>query len=243
MDNNSKVILTLGQLKRLVKEAKQYKMKKLHESSTSVFAQFFDKYIDQQAKELINAYDINEAQGRHCDAWIDSGEAVNGERDDRDGFWSYNDGTVRRIWQSTIYEVEMSGCADEKISKEWEWFEKSCKEDYERECDRKGIEPDFSSEEYHEYEEMYFLDGDSTIYAEVEVFLNSYNGEYELVAHIDRCFESYYGRNFKHEFEMSMPITEDNLNEQAAQKFLREFAKWLFQYKFSMGKKDVVVQV
>ena len=81
----------------------QKKKESLSKKSESAAGRsFYDEFIADRAREILEEYDVNEAQGGMCDYWYNIGDGVEDiERDDRSGFFSYNDGGVQKTWMTT----------------------------------------------------------------------------------------------------------------------------------------------
>lgn len=218
---------------------------KAHESSRSDGAKFYDNFVESRAREILEDYDVNDAQGG--DAWYGIGNGVEDmERDHRDGFISYNDGGLEKTWTTTSWNIVGQGCQDAKIEKDYDYLQEQCEDVYRDYCEKNGMDCDLQSEDFYEFEADWWQEG-SDIFAQVEVMLYSrdaYKGRYKLYGRVSRNFDYTYGRGNYDEDDLSveMELTAEQLTEANATKFLDEFEKQLKSYTFKDGKKTINVE-
>lgn len=215
------------------------------ESSHSDGAKFYDSFVESRAREILEDYDVNDAQGG--DAWYElSGGVEEIERDHRDGFISYNDGGLEKTWTTTSWNIVDQGYQDEKIAKDYDYLQEQCDDAYLDYCEKNDMDCDLQSEDFYEFEEDWWQEG-SDIFAQVEVMLYSRDadkGKYKLYGRVSRNFDYTYGREKYNEDDLSveMELTAEQLTKVNATKFLDEFEKQLKSYTFKDGKKTINVE-
>ena len=206
---------------------------------------FFDKFISERAHDIIEEYNVNEACGGMCDAWNEIGDGVEAvERDDRSGYFSYNDGGWQKTWMTTPFYLAGQGYLDYRSEPEYDRLQDMCEDDYKEHCEKEGIECDLQSDDFYDFENQWWSEG-CEIFAYAEIFLysrDSSEGRYILYGRVSRSFDYTYGRNPKDDLEVSMEFTSsDQLTEENANKFLDAVEEAFANYGFHEGKKEIEV--
>ena len=223
----------------------QKKIESFKKNESAAGRSFYDEFIADRAREILEEYDVNEAQGGMCDYWYNIGDGVEDmERDNRSGFFSYNDGGVQKTWMTTPFMLAGGGYLDPKTEPEYDRLRKNCEDDYREECEKNGVECDFSSEEYYEFEDTWSSEG-LEIFAYAEIMLYSRNSdrdEYTLIARISRSFDYTYGRNPQDDLNIEMDLTSEQFTKENADKFFAAVEEAFANYSFSQGDKEINVK-
>ena len=205
----------------------------------------YDEFIAERAREILESYDVNAAQGGMCDYWYNIGDGVEDmERASRDGFISLNDGGVQKTWMTTPFMLAGGGYLDPKTKPEYDRLRKNCEDDYREECEKNGVECDFSSEEYYEFEDTWSQEGlEIFVYAEIMLYSGSdHRNEYTLIARISRSFDYTYGRNPQDDLNIEMDLTSEQFTKENADKFFEVVEDAFANYSFDDGDKEVEVK-
>lgn len=197
---------------------------------------FYEEEIAPGAEELIRDYDVNKACGAMCDAWTEtSDEAETVEGSDE------TVGAFERTWLSNPYCIEGQGYGDPKVDKEFESLESQCEADYKDKCEKDGVECDFDSDDFQEFEHRWWED-DMTVYAYANIgFDRNYNGTYTLIGKLSRSFDYNYGQNPEDELVVAMELTPDQFTSENAERFLNSCKEEFENYSFTDGYKKVDV--
>lgn len=210
---------------------------------------FYDEFIEPRAREILEAYDMNDAQGSG-DAWmvLNNGDVLDIDREDYSGFISYNDGGVRKQWFASMFSINGQGVGDEKEDKYYDFLWHSCVGDYEEYCKKNGVTCDTDSEDFYDYEAEWFSDEYCDIFADAEIWLYSGDkgsfgdrGTYTLHCRINRSF-NHNGINPEDDLDVSMKLDASQLTQENADKFFAAVEDALANYTFSQGYKEIEVK-
>lgn len=232
--------------KSMNKCSMQKKIESLSKKNESVVGRdFFDTFISERAHDILEEYNVNEACGGMCDAWYEIGDGVEAvERDDRSGYFSYNDGGWKKAWMTTPFNLAGQGYLDYRSEPEYDRLQDMCEDDYKEHCEKEGIECDLRSDDFYDFENQWWSEG-CEIFAYAEIFLysrDSSEGRYILYGRVSRSFDYTYGRNPKDDLEVSMEFTSsDQLTEENANKFLDAVKTAFAEYSFKDGYKEISV--
>ena len=207
---------------------------------------FYDEFIADRAREILENYDVNKSCGAMCDSWYELGDGVEDiERDDRDGFWSFNDGGVQKTWMTTSYSLVGQGYEDEKIAKDYDYLQEQCEDAYKEQCEKDGVECDFESSDFQDHFETRWWEEGCDIFAYAEIMLysrESRNNRYTLHGRISRSFDYTYGRNPEDDLDVVMELTEEQMTQANADKFLSAVEEAFANYSFKDGYKEINVE-
>lgn len=217
------------------------KMKiRVHESSSSAGAKFYDSCIKEGATEILENYDVNQSCGGMCDAWYELGDGVEDiERDDYSGYISHNDGGVRKSWFTTSYNIVGQGYADDKIDKDYDYLQEQCEDAYKEQCEKEGVDCDLESSEFQDRFELEWWSEGCDIFAYAEIWLYDFGREHTLHGRISRSFDYTYGRDPEDDLDVVMELTEEQMTQANADKFLAEVKKQFETYSFKDGYKEI----
>lgn len=220
------------------------KMKiRVHESSGSAGAKFYDSFIKDGATEILENYNVNQSCGNMCDAWYELGDGVEDmERDDYSGYISHNDGGVKKTWMTTSYNIVGQGYADDKIDKDYDYLQEQCEDAYKEQCEKEGVECDLESSEFQDDFEPRWWDEGCEIFAYAEIWLYNFVNEHTLHGRISRSFDYTYGRDPEDDLDVVMELTEEQMTQANADKFLAEVKKQFETYSFKDGYKEINVE-
>lgn len=222
----------------------QKKIESFKKNESAEGRKFYDEFIEPRAREILESYDVNEACGSMCDYWYNIGDGVEDmERDSRDGFISFNDGGVEKTWMTTPFMLAGGGYLDKKLEPEYDRLRADCEADYKEECEKNGVECDFSSEEYYEFEDRWSEEGlEIFAYAKIMLYSRSdYNDEYTLLARVCRSFDYTYGRNPEDDLYIEMNLSSAQFTKENADKFFAAVEESFANYTFDDGYKEITV--
>lgn len=217
-------------------------------SESAASCSFYDEFIAERAREILEAYDVNDAQGG--DAWnvLNNGDVLDIDREDSSGFISYNDGGVRKQWFASMFSIGGQGVGDEKADKYYDSLWQRCADDYEAYCKEKGITCNTDSEDFYDYEDEWFSDEYCDIFADAEIWLYSGDrgsfgdrGTYTLHCRINRSF-NHNGLDPEDDLDVFMKLDASQLTKENADKFFAAVEGALANYTFSKGYKEIEVK-
>ena len=226
----------------------QKKIESFKKNESAEGCKFYDEFIEPRAREILEAYDMNDAQGSG-DAWmvLNNGDVLDIDREDYSGFISFNDGGVRKQWFAAMFSISGQGVGDEKEDKYYDSLWNSCVGDYEEYCKKNGVACDTDSEDFYDYEAEWFSVEYCDIFADAEIWLYSGDkgsfgdrGTYTLHCRINRSF-NHNGIDPEDDLDVFMKLDASQLIQENADKFFAAVEDALANYTFSKGYKEIEV--
>ena len=205
---------------------------KKNETSTSEGARFFDSFIRDRATDILDEYSVNEACSSGCEAWAEIGNGV----EDTERSSSDSVGELVKAWTTNLWGLNSWGNLDPKTAAEYDRIYDVAVSDYHSEYGDTAPE---DTDEFYEYIDAYMAEG-TDIFAEASVLLYRGRYGYELTGLISRSFDYEYGSaaSFKDDMSLQMVLTDEQLTEENAEAFLKEFESRVAEYQFSDGIKE-----
>lgn len=205
---------------------------KKSEASASEGARFFDSFIRARATEILDEYSVNDACSSGCEAWAEIGNGV----EDVARFISDSVGALVKAWTTNLRDLNYCGNLDPKTAAEYDRLYDVAVSEYHSEYGNTAPE---DTDEFYEYIDAYMGEG-TDMFAEASVLLHRGRYGYELTGRISRSFDYVYGSSssFKDDMSLKMVLTDEQLTEENAEAFLKEFESRIAEYQFSDGIKE-----
>ena len=223
----------------------QKKIESLSKKQESAGTSFYDEFIADRAREILEAYDMNDTQGVPG-----SGEGWDAH-DVKEVKNTYSDGTPRDDFNAGV-EKEFIGylgyfhgtgyydnALGAEIDKEFDEASNAYLE-----ANSLSVAPEDGTDEYEDY--MDAIDewlGETYLVGEASILFVTRgwrNSDYSLHASIFRHYDA--GSVIDGELRVTMNLSSDQLTQENADKFIKAVEEAFASYSFSQGDKDIEVK-